>query len=94
MLSGQMHALVKEHKLDGSFRWLVAQNDSVRNGEIYRFIAGERPCCSQYVLLQGSLNSGRLVHAARLPYYLLISSFVINVAIRRCLAKCKCCHAA
>ena len=35
-----MHNIIKEHKLEGEFRWLVAQKDPVRNGEIYRFIAG------------------------------------------------------
>ena len=36
----KMHAIIKEHGLDGEFRWLVAQKDPVRNGELYRYIAG------------------------------------------------------
>ena len=40
-MGGQLLQIVKEHKLDGQMRWLVAQKNQVRNGEIYRFIAGE-----------------------------------------------------
>ena len=36
----QMHSIIKEYGLDGEFRWLVAQKDPVRNGELYRYIAG------------------------------------------------------
>ena len=38
----KMHAIIKDHGLDGEFRWLVAQKDPVRNGELYRYIAGMR----------------------------------------------------
>ena len=41
----QLLDIVKEHKLDGQMRWLVAQKNQVRNGEIYRYIAGQ-PVCS------------------------------------------------
>ncbi len=41
----KMHSIIKEYKLDGEFRWLVAQKDPVRNGEIYRFIAGASFLC-------------------------------------------------
>ena len=47
----QLLEIVKEHKLDGQMRWLVAQKNQVRNGEIYRYIAG-RPTCSAW-LAQG-----------------------------------------
>ena len=36
----KMHAIINDHGLDGEFRWLVAQKDPVRNGELYRYIAG------------------------------------------------------
>ena len=36
-----MHDIIKQHGLYGEFRWLVAQKDPVRNGELYRCIAGE-----------------------------------------------------
>ena len=39
----QMHEIMREHGLEGEFRWLVAQKDPVRNGELYRFIAGAAP---------------------------------------------------
>ena len=35
-----MHALIKQFGLHGELRWLVAQKDRVRNGELYRYIAG------------------------------------------------------
>lgn len=36
----KMHALLKDHNLtDGSIRWLTAQKDRVKNGELYREIA-------------------------------------------------------
>jgi sucrose synthase len=35
----RMHRLIEEHKLDGQLRWLVAQKNRVRNGELYRIIA-------------------------------------------------------
>lgn len=44
-----MHNIIKEYKLDGEFRWLVAQKDPVRNGEIYRFIAGQLPCAPVFM---------------------------------------------
>ena len=36
-----MHSIIKEHNLKGQFRWLVAQKEPRRNGELYRCIAGE-----------------------------------------------------
>lgn len=36
----KMHSIIKEYGLYGEFRWLVAQKDPVRNGELYRYIAG------------------------------------------------------
>ena len=38
----RMHALFEQYHLDGQFRWLVAQRSPVRNGELYRYIAGVR----------------------------------------------------
>ena len=35
----RMHRLIEEHGLDGQLRWLVAQKNRVRNGELYRVIA-------------------------------------------------------
>ena len=36
----RMQHIFEEYKLDGQFRWLVAQKNPVRNGELYRYIAG------------------------------------------------------
>ncbi|KAJ7555445.1 hypothetical protein O6H91_05G038200 [Diphasiastrum complanatum] len=35
----KMHSLIKEYKLNGHIRWIAAQTDRVRNGELYRYIA-------------------------------------------------------
>lgn len=40
----RLHELIREYKLEGQLRWLVAQKDRVANGELYRYIAGARPC--------------------------------------------------
>lgn len=38
----KMHNLMKEYKLDGQFRWISAQTNRARNGELYRYIADKR----------------------------------------------------
>ncbi|KAK4355656.1 hypothetical protein RND71_024627 [Anisodus tanguticus] len=38
----KMHALIKEHNLDGQFRWISSQTNRARNGELYRYIADKR----------------------------------------------------
>ncbi|KAJ4954655.1 hypothetical protein NE237_011438 [Protea cynaroides] len=38
----KMHGLIKKYKLDGQFRWISAQMNRARNGEIYRYIADTR----------------------------------------------------
>ncbi|KAK3194150.1 hypothetical protein Dsin_025460 [Dipteronia sinensis] len=35
----KMHELMKTYKLDGQFRWISAQTNRARNGELYRYIA-------------------------------------------------------
>ncbi|CAK7348343.1 unnamed protein product [Dovyalis caffra] len=35
----KMHELMKKYKLDGQFRWITAQTNRARNGELYRYIA-------------------------------------------------------
>lgn len=35
----KMYGLIEEYKLDGQFRWISAQMNRVRNGELYRYIA-------------------------------------------------------
>lgn len=34
-----MHMLIEKYQLKGQFRWIAAQNDRHRNGELYRCIA-------------------------------------------------------
>nr|XP_043610482.1 sucrose synthase 2-like [Erigeron canadensis] len=38
----KMHDLIKQYKLDGQLRWLSAQTNRARNGELYRYIADGR----------------------------------------------------
>lgn len=35
----KMHDLKKKYNLDGDFRWIAAQTNRARNGELYRYIA-------------------------------------------------------
>ncbi|XP_021280716.1 sucrose synthase 2 [Herrania umbratica] len=35
----KMHGLMKKYQLDGQFRWIAAQTNRARNGELYRYIA-------------------------------------------------------
>jgi sucrose synthase len=35
----KMHALIKKYNLDGQYRWISAQMNRARNGELYRYIA-------------------------------------------------------
>lgn len=44
-----MHDIIARFELGGEFRWLVAQKNPVRNGELYRYIAG---ACFGSTLLQ------------------------------------------
>uniref|UniRef100_A0A5B7BXS1 Sucrose synthase n=1 Tax=Davidia involucrata TaxID=16924 RepID=A0A5B7BXS1_DAVIN len=38
----KMHDLIKRYNLDGQFRWISAQTNRARNGELYRYIADTR----------------------------------------------------
>lgn len=38
----KMHALMKQYNLDGQLRWISAQTNRARNGELYRYIADKR----------------------------------------------------
>ena len=38
----KMHELMKTYNLDGQFRWVSAQMNRARNGELYRYIADTR----------------------------------------------------
>lgn len=38
----KMHSLMKQYKLDGQLRWISAQTNRARNGELYRYIADGR----------------------------------------------------
>ncbi|XP_071689855.1 sucrose synthase 2-like isoform X2 [Rutidosis leptorrhynchoides] len=38
----KMHSLIKQYNLDGQLRWISAQTNRARNGELYRYIADGR----------------------------------------------------
>ncbi|XP_050235616.1 sucrose synthase 3 [Mercurialis annua] len=38
----KMHDFMKKYKLEGQFRWITAQTNRARNGELYRYIADTR----------------------------------------------------
>lgn len=38
----KMHSLIEQYNLKGQFRWITAQMNRARNGELYRYIADTR----------------------------------------------------
>ncbi|KZV21560.1 Sucrose synthase 3 isoform 1 [Dorcoceras hygrometricum] len=38
----KMHSLIKQYNLEGQLRWIAAQTNRARNGELYRYIADKR----------------------------------------------------
>ena len=60
----KMHAIIKDYGLDGEFRWLVAQKDPVRNGELYRYIAGLHTP-RHWSLVTGCKQGPRHIHGLR-----------------------------
>ncbi|CAI9767837.1 unnamed protein product [Fraxinus pennsylvanica] len=38
----KMHSLIKQYNLGGQIRWIAAQTNRARNGELYRYIADKR----------------------------------------------------
>ncbi|KAG9459442.1 hypothetical protein H6P81_003950 [Aristolochia fimbriata] len=48
----KMHRLMNEYKLDGQFRWISAQTNRARNGELYRYIADTRGAFVQPALYE------------------------------------------
>ncbi|CAL9213184.1 unnamed protein product [Arabidopsis halleri] len=49
----KMQNLVKSYKLDGQFRWITAQTNRARNGELYRYIADTRGAFAQPAFYEG-----------------------------------------
>ncbi|KAL9390581.1 hypothetical protein Peur_019186 [Populus x canadensis] len=48
----KMHELVKQYNLHGQFRWITAQMNRVRNGELYRYIADTKGAFVQPALYE------------------------------------------
>ncbi|XP_058749112.1 sucrose synthase 5-like isoform X1 [Vicia villosa] len=48
----KMHDLFEKYQLKGQFRWIVAQTDRHRNGELYRFIADTKGAFVQPALYE------------------------------------------
>ncbi|KAK9812714.1 hypothetical protein WJX72_002537 [[Myrmecia] bisecta] len=47
-----MHSIIDKYKLHGQMRWLVAQKNRVKNGELYRYIADTRGAFVQPALYE------------------------------------------
>ncbi|XP_057721418.1 sucrose synthase 5-like isoform X1 [Arachis stenosperma] len=48
----KMHDLMEKYQLKGQFRWIAAQTDRYRNGELYRFIADTKGAFVQPALYE------------------------------------------
>lgn len=48
----KMHRMIRDYKLQGQMRWIVAQKNRVRNGELYRFIADSKGAFVQPALYE------------------------------------------
>ncbi|KAH7533972.1 hypothetical protein FEM48_Zijuj04G0188200 [Ziziphus jujuba var. spinosa] len=48
----KMHALIEKYQLKGQIRWIAAQTDRRRNGELYRFIADSKGAFVQPALYE------------------------------------------
>lgn len=46
----KMHDLIKTYNLNGDFRWIAAQTNRARNGELYRYIADTKGAFIQVLL--------------------------------------------
>ncbi|CAK9135069.1 unnamed protein product [Ilex paraguariensis] len=44
----KMHDLIMKYNLLGQFRWIAAQTNRVRNGELYRYMADKRGAFVQW----------------------------------------------
>lgn len=56
----KMHDLMKQYNLHGQFRWISAQTNRARNGELYRYIADTKGIFVQVYSAQTSLFSLQL----------------------------------
>lgn len=48
----KMHSIIEKYKLDGDFRWIVAQKNRVQNGELYRYICDTKGAFVQPALYE------------------------------------------
>lgn len=48
----KMHEIIERHNLKDCFRWIVAQKNRVRNGELYRYVADTRGAFAQPALYE------------------------------------------
>lgn len=48
----KMHSLIQQYQLKGHIRWIAAQNDRYRNGELYRCIADTKGAFVQPALYE------------------------------------------
>ena len=48
----KMHEMIEKYKMHDSIRWIVAQKNRIRNGELYRYIADKRGAFVQPALYE------------------------------------------
>ena len=88
----KMHMLIQKYNLKGQFRWIAAQTDKYRNGELYRCIADTRGVFVQPALYEAfgltvieAMNCGLPTFAtnqgARLRLLLMVSLDFILIPI-------------
>jgi hypothetical protein len=49
----KMHKIIEQYDMKSTFRWIVAQKNRVRNGELYRYVADLRGAFAQPALYEG-----------------------------------------
>ena len=79
-----MHRLIEELHLDGDLRWLVAQKNRVRNGELYRLIADSHGAFVQPALYEAfGLTVCCRSQLSRLAYLAACMTHVLKEMPRR-----------
>ena len=58
----KMHGLIRKYNLNGDFRWISAQKDRIRNGELYRYIADTKGAFIQVLQLHKTPYIFQITH--------------------------------
>ena len=76
-----VHKLIDQYNLKGDFRWIVAQKDRVKNGELYREIADNHGIFAQPALYEAfgltvMMGMSPELWPLQLPHLLIASQFM------------------